>query len=45
MAGKQRVADIAEQQGFSDESEFVRAFRRWQGVTPARFKAQGGGRD
>ncbi|MFO7706087.1 MAG: AraC family transcriptional regulator, partial [Halopseudomonas sp.] len=35
-----RAAEIAEQLGFSDENAFVRAFRRWQGVTPARYKAQ-----
>jgi AraC-like DNA-binding protein len=34
----QRVADIAESLGFSDEGAFVRAFRRWQGVTPARYR-------
>lgn len=45
LGGEQRVADIAEQLGFSDEGAFVRAFRRWQGVTPARYKAQAGGRD
>ncbi|PCD00484.1 AraC family transcriptional regulator [Halopseudomonas pelagia] len=45
LQADKRVAEIAEQLGFSDENAFVRAFRRWQGVTPARFKAQGGGRD
>lgn len=39
LRGEQRVAEIAEQLGFSDENAFVRAFRRWQGVTPARYKA------
>ena len=39
LRADQRVADIAEQLGFSDENAFVRAFRRWLGVTPARFKA------
>ncbi|UAW98456.1 AraC family transcriptional regulator [Halopseudomonas nanhaiensis] len=38
LRGDQRVADIAEQLGFSDENAFIRAFRRWQGVTPARFR-------
>lgn len=37
--GRLSVAQIAEQLGFSDENAFVRAFRRWQGETPARFKA------
>lgn len=40
LRGDQRVADIAEQLGFSDENAFVRAFRRWQGVTPARFRKE-----
>ncbi|TVP92034.1 MAG: AraC family transcriptional regulator [Pseudomonadaceae bacterium] len=39
LRGDRRVAEIAEQLGFSDENAFVRAFRRWQGVTPARFRA------
>ena len=37
--GRLSVAQIAEQLGFSDENAFVRAFRRWQGETPARYKA------
>ena len=39
LQGRQSVAQIAEQLGFSDENAFVRAFRRWQGETPARYKA------
>ena len=42
LQGDQRVAEIAEALGFSDEGAFVRAFRRWQGVTPARYKAGDG---
>lgn len=42
LQSDQRVAEIAESLGFSDEGAFVRAFRRWQGVTPARYKAGGG---
>jgi AraC-like DNA-binding protein len=38
LKSDQRVADIAEQLGFSDENAFIRAFRRWQGVTPARYR-------
>jgi AraC-like DNA-binding protein len=34
----QRLAQIAEQLGFSDENAFTRAFRRWQGITPARYR-------
>src|SRR5690606_9427033 len=33
-----RLSQIAEQLGFSDENAFTRAFRRWQGVTPARYR-------
>lgn len=39
LAGPQRVADIAAELGFSDEGAFVRAFRRWRGTTPARYRA------
>lgn len=39
LRGDQRISEIAEQLGFSDENAFVRAFRRWRGVTPARFRA------
>ena len=38
LARDQRLAEIAEQLGFSDEGAFTRAFRRWQGVTPARYR-------
>lgn len=43
LRGEQRVAEIAEGLGFSDEGAFVRAFRRWQGVTPARYRDTAGG--
>lgn len=39
LRSEQRLADIAEQLGFSDENAFTRAFRRWQGITPARYRA------
>ncbi len=39
LDGDQRVVAIAEELGFSDEGAFVRAFRRWQGTTPARYRA------
>lgn len=38
LDSEQRLAQIAEQLGFSDENAFTRAFRRWQGVTPARYR-------
>lgn len=41
LKSDQRVAEIAEQLGFSDENAFIRAFRRWQGMTPARYRAPG----
>lgn len=37
-AGPRRIADIAADLGYSDEGAFVRAFRRWSGITPARFR-------
>ncbi|MGB1464812.1 MAG: helix-turn-helix transcriptional regulator [Alcanivorax nanhaiticus] len=43
MAEKQlqkgaRLGDIAEALGFSDESAFSKAFKRWTGMTPAQFR-------
>lgn len=38
LRGDQRLADIADALGFSDESAFAKAFKRWAGVTPARFR-------
>lgn len=34
-----RIADIAAELGFSDESAFAKAFRRWQGCSPAQYRA------
>lgn len=34
-----RVADVAVRLGYSDETAFTRAFRRWQGVTPGQYRA------
>lgn len=42
LATDQRLAGIAEQLGFSDEGAFTRAFRRWHGVTPARYRESPG---
>lgn len=41
LRGDQRITDIAEALGFSDESAFAKAFKRWAGVTPARFREHG----
>jgi AraC-like DNA-binding protein len=34
------VSEIAYLLGFADPSTFVRAFKRWTGETPARYRAQ-----
>lgn len=36
----ERLRDIAEALGFSDESAFAKAFKRWSGVSPAQFREQ-----
>jgi AraC-like DNA-binding protein len=33
-----RLGEVAERLGFSDESAFVKAFRRWSGTTPGQFR-------
>jgi AraC-like DNA-binding protein len=37
---KLTLHDVAEQVGYSDLSNFTRAFRRWTGVTPSKFRAR-----
>lgn len=38
-AQKLSVGEIAFLLGFSDQSNFSRAFKRWTGVTPRQFQA------
>lgn len=33
-----RLVEVAERLGFSDESAFAKAFRRWSGVTPGQYR-------
>lgn len=43
LRGGGNLREIAEALGFSDESAFTKAFRRWTGLTPAQFRRQRGG--
>jgi AraC-like DNA-binding protein len=40
----QEVSRIADMLGYADASAFTRAFRRWSGTTPARWRAEHGAR-
>jgi AraC-like DNA-binding protein len=45
MLGQGRaIAEIAEALGFSEHSAFTRAFKRWTGTSPARFRGARRGR-
>ena len=35
------VTEVAFMLGYSDQSTFTRAFRRWHGVSPGQFVKQG----
>lgn len=37
------VCDVTFRLGFSDQSSFTRAFRRWTGLTPGQFRVGGAG--
>lgn len=41
LRGDESLRGIAEALGFSDESAFAKAFRRWAGMSPARFRKTG----
>ncbi len=43
MKGK-RIAEITTILGFAEQSVFTRAFKAWSGTTPARWRAERGGR-
>ncbi|MEM7376011.1 MAG: AraC family transcriptional regulator [Pseudomonadota bacterium] len=40
QAGGHSLADIAFLTGFSEQSAFTRAFKRWHGLTPAQYRRQ-----
>jgi AraC-like DNA-binding protein len=40
LAGGRRPGDVADALGFADARSFSRAFKAWNGVTPARYAAQ-----
>jgi AraC-like DNA-binding protein len=39
--GKHTQAEIAYMVGFSDQSNFARAFKRWTGMSPGQFQKAG----
>lgn len=42
QASAHSLADVAFLTGFSDQTAFSRAFKRWTGLTPAEFRRRGG---
>jgi len=43
LADGERIGQVAEELGFSDESAFAKAFKRWTGSTPAQFRSEWAG--
>lgn len=43
--GERSLAEIADALGFSEHSAFSRAFKRWTGTPPARFRSASRGRE
>ncbi|KIZ16701.1 AraC family transcriptional regulator [Streptomyces natalensis] len=41
-AGHEPIAELAARMGFSEDTAFLRAFRRWTGTTPGAFRTNGG---
>ncbi|MFD9906360.1 AraC family transcriptional regulator [Streptomyces sp. NPDC059063] len=39
--GREAIAELAARLGFSEDTAFHRAFRRWTGTTPGAYRAQG----
>ncbi|MGD3110739.1 AraC family transcriptional regulator [Streptomyces sp. YGL11-2] len=44
-AGREPIAELAARIGFSEDTAFHRAFRRWTGTTPGAYRLRGDGAD
>lgn len=42
QSGRLSISDISTRLGYSDPSHFVRAFRRWTGAAPTRYREERG---
>ena len=45
LARDRPIAEVAAALGFAEQSGFTRAFKAWSGTTPARWRAERGGRE